>query len=95
MIDLISLSGYEMPKAVEEKHKDYVSYGDDNDYYRFLINNYLQSATNNASIRSISDLIYGRGLSIEGLEADSAEVKALRDVIGHRCLKKIIKSVKC
>lgn len=94
MIDLISLSGYEMPKAVEEKHKDYVSYGDDNDYYRFLINNYLQSATNNASIRSISDLIYGRGLSIKGLEADSNEVKALRDVIGHRCLKKIIQERK-
>ena len=89
-LNLINLSAYEMPKAIEDKQKDYVAYGEDNNFYAFLIQQYLQSATNNAAIRSISDLIYGKGLCIEGSEIDSKEVKELRSVIGHRCLKKII-----
>ena len=89
-LNLINLSAYEMPKAIEDKQKDYVAYGEDNNYYEFLIQQYLQSATNNAAIRSISDLIYGQGICIEDKEIDSKEVKDLRSVIGHRCLKKII-----
>lgn len=88
--NLFNLSGYEMPKAVEDKHKEWVAYGENNDYYRFLIDSYLQSSTNNAAIRSISDLIYGRGLSIEGLDEKSSEVEAIKSIVGHRCLKKII-----
>ena len=87
---ITNLSAYEMPKAIEDKLKDYVAYGEDNDYFSFLIQQYLQSATNNAAIKSISDLIYGQGLCIDGLEKDSAQVKELRKLINHRDLKKII-----
>tara|TARA_R110002050_G_scaffold49916_1_gene115720 strand:+ start:2823 stop:4679 length:1857 start_codon:yes stop_codon:yes gene_type:complete len=89
-LSLISLAGYEQPKAVEDKRKEWVAYGEDNDFYSHLITAYLGSTTNNAAIRSIADLVYGQGISIEGLEIDSNEVKELRKVIGHRCLKKII-----
>lgn len=88
--DFINLSGYETPKAIEDKRKDWVAYGEDNDYYSFLISCYLQSATNNAAIRSISDQIYGQGLCIEGKEKSDPEVKDLRKLIGHRDLKKVI-----
>jgi hypothetical protein len=89
-LSLINLAGYEQPKAIEDKRKEWVAYGEDNDFYSHLITAYLGSTTNNAAIRSISDLVYGQGISIEGLEIDSNEVKELRSVIGHRCLKKII-----
>ena len=88
--DLLNLSGYDMPKAIEDRRKEWVAYGEDNDYYSFLIDSYLQSATNNAAIKSISDNIYGEGICIEGKEKDSNEVKELRQFIGSRCLKKII-----
>ena len=88
--NLVNLSGYEMPQAIEDKRKEWVAYGEDNNYYWFLIQSYLQSATNNAAIRSISDQIYGEGICIDGKEKDSPEVKELRSFIGHRCLKKII-----
>ena len=88
--DLLNLSGYDMPKAIEDRRKEWVAYGEDNDYYSFLIDSYLQSATNNAAIKSISDNIYGQGICIEGKEKDSNEVKELRKFIGSRCLKKII-----
>ena len=87
---ITNLSAYEMPKAIEDKLKDYVAYGEDNDYFSFLIQQFLQSATNNAAIKSISDLIYGQGLCIDGLEKDSAQVKELRKLINHRDLKKVI-----
>ena len=87
---ITNLSAYEMPKAIEDKLKDYVAYGEDNDYFSFFIQQYLQSATNNAAIKSISDLIYGQGLCIDGLEKDSAQVKELRKLINHRDLKKVI-----
>ena len=89
-LNFVNLSGYEMPKAIEDKRKEWVAYGDNNDYYSFLIDSYLQSATNNAAIRSISDNIYGEGICIDGMEKDSPEVKELRKFISHRCLKKII-----
>ena len=88
--NLVNLSGYDMPKAIEDRRKEWVAYGEDNDYYSFLIDSYLQSATNNAAIKSISDNIYGEGICIDGKEKDSAEVKELRQFIGSRCLKKII-----
>ena len=88
--NLVNLSGYEMPKAIEDRRKEWVAYGEDNDYYSFLIDSYLQSATNNAAIKSISDNIYGEGICIDGKEKDSPEVKELRKFIGSRCLKKII-----
>ena len=87
---ITNLAAYEMPRAVEDKFKDYVAYGEDNDYFSFLIQQYLQSATNNAAIKSISDLIYGQGICIDGLEKDSNEVKELRKLINHRDLKKVI-----
>lgn len=89
-LNFVNLSGYEMPKAIEDKRKEWVAYGEDNNYYSFLVDSYLQSATNNAAIRSISDQIYGEGICIDGMEKDSKEVKELRKFIGHRCLKKII-----
>lgn len=89
-LNFVNLSGYDIPKAIEDKRKEWVAYGEDNDYYRFLIDSYLQSATNNAAIRSISDNIYGQGICIDGMEKDSPEVKELRKFIGHKCLKKII-----
>ena len=93
-MNFINLSGYEMPKAIEDKRKEWVAYGEDNDYYSFLIDSYLQSATNNAAIRSISDNIYGQGICIEGKEKASNEVKELRKFINHRDLKKIIQERK-
>lgn len=90
MVNFVNLSGYSVPKAIEDKRKEWVAYGEDNDYYSFLINCFLQSATNNAAINSISNYIYGGGLSIDGMDIESSEVKELRKMINHRCLKKVI-----
>ena len=93
-LNFVNLSGYEMPKAIEDKRKEWVAYGENNDYYSFLIDSYLQSATNNAAIRSISNNVYGEGRCIEGKEKDSKEVKELRKFIRPNCLRIIIQERK-
>ena len=58
-VHLINLSSYNRPEVVEDKKKDYVAYGEDNNYYQYLIDNFINSTTNNATINGISQLIYG------------------------------------
>lgn len=61
-IELITLSKYTSPKIIEEKNKDFVSYGEDNDYFQYLIDRYTGSTTNNAVINGIVNMIYGKGI---------------------------------
>jgi calcineurin-like phosphoesterase family protein len=60
---ILNLAEYEAPKVVEDRQKDFVTFGINNSYYRFLIERYKNSTTNNAVINAITHLIYGRGLS--------------------------------
>ena len=54
---VIELSAYVQPKISEDKREDWVNYGEDNNYYQFLIERFLNSATNNAIINNICKLI--------------------------------------
>ena len=79
-IKLIELASYTTPAVVEQKNKEWVEYGEDNNYYQYLIDLYYGSPTNNAAIKGIADLIYGDGLEV---------VKANRHLSGYLDLKKV------
>ena len=59
---IVNLSTYTTPDIVEKSTKEWVSYGSDNNYFKYLIDRYNGSPTNNAIINGISEMIYGRGL---------------------------------
>ena len=61
-VSFVNLSSYTAPEIVENKNKEWIEFGADNNYFNFLINRYNGSPTNNACINSISQMIYGRGL---------------------------------
>ena len=61
-LHIVNLSEYNRPKISEDKHRDWVNYGENNDYYSYLINLFINSATNNAIIQGISQLVYGKGI---------------------------------
>ncbi len=59
---IVNLSTYTSPKIKEVKNRDWISYGEDNNYFQYLIDRYNGSPTNNAIINAISSMIYGKGL---------------------------------
>ena len=93
-IHVINLSSYNKPKVVEDKKRDWVTYGEDNNYYQYLIDLYTQSTTNNAIINGVSNLIYGKGLDALDSSTKTEEYAALRSIFHNKCLKKIALDLK-
>ena len=50
-LHIVNLASYNRPKISEDKHREWVEYGEDNNYYQYLIDLYTESTTNNAIIR--------------------------------------------
>lgn len=95
-VHLIELSSYTKPAIIEEKHKEWVKYGDKNNYFGYLIDNYTGSPTNNAIINGIVQQIYGGGLDAPQYQKQKkpsqwAEVKSM---VRPDCLKNAILDLK-
>ena len=88
-IHIVEMSSYTRPDMVETHGEEWISYGEDNDYYKYLIDRYNGSATNNASINGIVEMIYGRGLEVMGSESDSAENKAIKKLFPKEDVRRI------
>ena len=58
----VQLSNYTSPVISENSRKGWVEYGDDNDYFQYLIDRYNGSPTNNAVVSGIIDMIFGQGI---------------------------------
>ena len=56
-VSIVNLSTYTSPKVKEVRNKEWVGYGDDNNYFQYLIDRYNGSPTNNAIINGISEMI--------------------------------------
>ena len=61
-LHLIQLNEYQRPVITEDKNRDWIGIGENNDYYQCLIDAFMDSTTNNAVINGIVDRIYGKGL---------------------------------
>lgn len=61
-VAFFQLSAYTAPAITEAKKGAYVEYGDDNNYFQYLIDKYLYSPTNSSIITGIANMIYGKGL---------------------------------
>ena len=61
-VSFVNLSTYNSPKIVESKNKEWVEFGEDNNYFQFLIDRANGSATSGACITGISQMIFGKGL---------------------------------
>lgn len=88
-IRVVNLSTYTAPKITEEKNKDFVSYGQDNNYYQYLIDQYQGSPTNNAIINGITEMIYGKGLSATNSDKKPMEYAEAITLFNKDELKKI------
>ena len=88
-LHILNLAKYEAPEVVESKREDWVTYGENNDYFNFLIDRYKNSTTNNAIINNISRLIYGRGLFALDANKKPNEYAQMMALFNQDCLRKL------
>jgi len=61
-IHILELNAYTAPRVFEERNDDFVSIGDDNNYYQYIIDRYIGSTTNHAILNGVTNFVYGHGL---------------------------------
>jgi hypothetical protein len=88
-IQVINLAEYKAPIINESTREDWVEYGEDNNYFQFLIDRHINSATNNAVINNITRLIYGKGLTALDANKKPNEFAQLITLISSDDLRKI------
>jgi hypothetical protein len=93
-LHIVNLASYDRPEIVEQKNKEWVNYGIDNDYYSYLIDLFISSTTNNATINGISNMIYGKGLDALDSSTKTEEYAALRSIFPNEDLKRICLDLK-
>jgi hypothetical protein len=87
-IHIVNLSSYTTPEIKEYNNREWVSYGEDNDYFQFLIDRYNGSPTNNAIINGISELIYGKGLDATDSGRKPEQYAQMKSLFKKECLRK-------
>ena len=93
-VHVINLNSYEPPAIVENKQDDFVSYGDDNLYFDYLIERYIQSPTNHAVINNIVKLIYGKGLQATNSAQRPEDYAQMRMLFSTECLRRLSSDLK-
>lgn len=89
-IHIHNLSAYTTPTIQESKRDEWVEFGEDNNYFQFLIDRYTNSTTNNAIINNISRLIYGKGLSALDASRKPNEYAQMMALFNKDCIRKMI-----
>ena len=74
---------------VEDNRKEWVAYGEDNNYFQYLIDRYNGSATNNAIINGMTELIYGKGLYATDASRKPDEYAMMKSLFSRQCMRKI------
>ena len=88
-IRIVNLSTYTTPEVKEYKNKEWVAYGEDNNYYQYLIDRYNGSATNNAAINGISQMIFGRGLDATNSNKRPDEYAQMKSLLKDDDVRKL------
>lgn len=93
-LHFLELGSYAQPEIKESKRHEWVEYGEDNDYFQYLIDRYTNSTTNNAIINSCTRLIYGRGLSATDASRKPNEYAQMMALFPKDCVRHLVSDLK-
>ena len=91
---IVNLSTYTSPTVKEVRNQEFVSYGDDNNYFQYLIDRYNGSPTNNAIINGISEMIYGKGLDATDSNKKPDQYAQMVSLFNADCVRKVVYDLK-
>mgnify|MGYP001596665648 FL=1 len=89
-ISVISLSKYTTPSIEENKTSNIVEYGSDNNYFQYLIDRSVGSTTNNAIIRGVANMVYGKGLDALDSSRKTEQYAAMKSLLKPQDVKRVI-----
>jgi hypothetical protein len=89
-IHVLELSTYTTPIIQESKRDAWVEFGEDNNYFQFIIDRYVNSTTNSSVINNVNRLIYGRGLSALDASKKPNEYAQMMALFHADCIRKIV-----
>ena len=92
--NFVQLATYTTPEVTEVDNREWVGYGEDNQYFQFLIDRYNGSATNNAIINGISAMIYGKGLDATDSNKKPEEYAQMKSLLTDNCIQKVASDLK-
>lgn len=88
-IRIVNLTSYTTPMVTEDNRKEWVNYGEDNMYYQYLLDRYNGSATNNAIINGVTELIYGKGVGATDASMKPDQYAMMISMFSKHCLRRI------
>jgi hypothetical protein len=88
-IRIVNLASHTTPAVIEDNRKEWVAYGEDNNYFQYLIDRYNGSATNNAIINGMTELMYGKGLSATDASRKPEAYAQMMSLFKRSCLRKV------
>jgi len=91
---VINFESINTPKAVENPAKEWVAYGEDNDYFTYLIDRCNGSAVSNAIITSVSDQIYGEGVAATDSDRKPLDFAKMRTIFKGEDIKRVCGDLK-
>jgi hypothetical protein len=89
-IHVLHLAEYQQPTIQESKRDNWVEFGEDNNYFGYLIDRYTKSTTNSAIINNVARLIYGKGLSALDASRKPNEYAQMMTLFSTDCVRKMV-----
>lgn len=89
-VHVLQLAEYQQPVLTENSRDAWVGWGEDNNYFNYLIDRYTNSTTNNAIINNVARLIYGRGLSALDASRKPNEYAQMMSLFNKDCVRKMV-----
>ena len=89
-VRVLSLSSYEAPEVKEVHNRDWVSWGDDNNYFGRLIDLDTSSPTNARCNNGIADMVFGRGIESTNSELLPEHYVRMKKLLRPREIKKVV-----
>lgn len=93
-INVVNLSNYVSPNIEVIKNKEWVTYGHNNEYFRYLLDRYNGSPTNNAAVNGISQMVYGKGLDATNSNKKPDEYAQAVTLLHKNCIRRLVNDLK-
>lgn len=93
-IKLVNLSSYTSPNIEVKQNAEYVTYGENNSYFQYLIDRYTGSPTNNAIINGVSQMVFGKGLDATDSNQSPNEYAQMVSLLSDEVIRKLAYDLK-